>query len=107
MGLANGEGFPEAAFTVIGDGAGNGEGLRVHEVHALGQRMALIDRHRLDLIDLAKLPGDIREASALATEGNHLVTVAVTVGFRVQLELIVVVERHQHVTGTLVGPVHV
>lgn len=107
MGLSDGEGFPQAALTVIGDGAGNGERLGVHVVDTFRQRMAFIHRFRLHFVHLSELPGDVRETAALATESHHLVTIAVAVGFFVQLQLVVVVERHQHVTGALIGPVHV
>src|SRR5690606_35920174 len=107
VGLADGEGLPQAATPVIRHGTRDGEGLRIHVVGALGQRVAAVDRFGVDLVDLAQLPGDVGETATLATEGHDLIAVAVTVGFAVQLQVVVVIERHQHVPGALVGPVHV
>ncbi|MNZ83532.1 hypothetical protein D3C78_1022630 [compost metagenome] len=107
VGLADGEGLPQRALAVIGDGARHGERLCIHVVHTLGQRVACIHRGGLHLVDLAQLPGDIGEAATLAAEGHHLITVAVLMGFVVQLQVIVVIERHEHETGPLVGPLHV
>ena len=81
VGLADGEGLPHAALAVIRHGARHGEGLRIHVVHALGQWVAAVHRHRFHLVDLAQLPGDVGETAALTAERHHLVTVAVLVRF--------------------------
>ena len=56
--LADGEGLPRLALAVVGDGARHGEGLCIHIMDALGQRVAgeRIERRCLQLIDLAQLP---------------------------------------------------
>src|SRR5690606_33282797 len=73
VGLADGEGLPQAATPVIRHGTRDGEGLRIHVVGALGQRVAAVDRFGVDLVDLAQLPGDVGETATLATEGHDLI----------------------------------
>ncbi len=69
--------------------------------------MAFIDRCGFYFINFTKLPGNVREAAALAAEGDNLIAVFVLMGFAVELQRVVVVEGHQHVAGAFVLPVHV
>ena len=104
--LADREGLPQLALAVVDQRAVDVVDLGIDVEDALADRVRRVHRCGLQHIDLAQLPGDLREAATLPAEVHELVATRILelVG---QLQLVVVVVGHQDVLRALERPLHV
>src|SRR5260370_14628490 len=104
--LADGPTLPEIALAIVDQRAIDRVSLSIDVKYALPDRVATIDRGRLEGPRLSKLPGNFWETTTLSAEIHVLIAVRILelVGKR---QIVVIVKWHQDVLGAEIFPLHV